>query len=109
MKFVLPIFALLCGAASGYVRSLSRAVLHARKVGISINGQRLHAEKKYTIPDQQLRFANAKKENDPRVLDVDSVYKPEFVKGKTVLVTGTQASLYLCMSASTYNVPRQNI
>jgi hypothetical protein len=95
MKLALPIFALLCGAASAYVRPFSRAVLHARKVGGSHSEvasfqrvQRLHAEKKYTIPDQQLRFATAQKENNPRVLDIDSVYKPEFVKGKTVLVTG---------------------
>ena len=43
---------------------------------------------KYSIPNQPQRFAQAKLENNQRVLDIDSVYRPDF-KGKTVLITGT--------------------
>lgn len=43
---------------------------------------------KYSIPNQPQRFAQAKLENNQRVLDIESVYRPDF-KGKTVLITGT--------------------
>jgi hypothetical protein len=45
--------------------------------------------KKYSIPNQPLRFAQAKEQNNSRMLDIDSVYKPDFVRGKVVVVTGT--------------------
>lgn len=45
-------------------------------------------DKKYTIADQPKRFALAKEANNRRVLDIDSLYDPSHVKGKTVLVTG---------------------
>jgi ferredoxin len=44
---------------------------------------------RYTIPDQPQRFALAKRTNNRRVLDIDSVYDPKSMVGKTVLVTGT--------------------
>jgi hypothetical protein len=43
---------------------------------------------KYSIPNQPQRFANAKAEGNKRYLDIDSVYNPAYLKGKTVLVTG---------------------
>ena len=45
---------------------------------------------KYSIADQAFRFANAQKENNARVLDIEGsgVYKPEYVRDKVVLVTG---------------------
>jgi hypothetical protein len=42
----------------------------------------------YTIADQPARFAKAKAENNKRVLDIDSLYDPSFLKGKVALVTG---------------------
>eukprot|EP00798_Chlamydomonas_sp_ICE-L_P017390 gene17390-23692_t len=49
----------------------------------------------YSTPDQQARFAAAKKENNPRVLDIEAVYDPSGVKGKTVMVTGGNRGLGL--------------
>ena len=51
-------------------------------------------KKKYTIANQPLRFAQAKAANNKRMLDIDSVYKPEYVKGKVVVVTGTYYLIY---------------
>lgn len=45
-------------------------------------------EKPYSTPDQPLRFATAKANNLTRMLDIDAVYEPSYVKGKVVLVTG---------------------
>lgn len=42
---------------------------------------------RYSIANQPQRFAQAKSENNQRVLDIDSVYRPDF-QGKTVLITG---------------------
>lgn len=47
----------------------------------------------YSMADQPKRFAEAKANNTQRVLDIDSVYKPEFLKDKTVLVTGANRGL----------------
>lgn len=44
--------------------------------------------KKFSIPDQPQRFANGKADNNRRMLDINSVYKPESIRGKVVLVTG---------------------
>jgi hypothetical protein len=46
-------------------------------------------QKEYSIPDQPLRVAQAKEAYNQRFLDIDQFYKPELVKGKKVLVTGT--------------------
>jgi NAD(P)-dependent dehydrogenase (short-subunit alcohol dehydrogenase family) len=52
----------------------------------------------YTIPNQPQRFANAKKEKNERYLNIDSVYDPSFVKGKTVVVTGGNRGLGLAIA-----------
>lgn len=52
----------------------------------------------YSIPDQPARFANAKKENNKRFLDIDSVYNPAYLKGKNVLVTGGNRGLGLSIT-----------
>jgi hypothetical protein len=44
--------------------------------------------KKYSTPDQPLRFATAKANNNQRMLNIHSVYAPEYVRGKVVVVTG---------------------
>ena len=53
---------------------------------------------KYTIPDQPARFAQAKKDNNVRVLDLEKIYNPDFVKGKTVLVTGGNRGIGLAVT-----------
>jgi NAD(P)-dependent dehydrogenase (short-subunit alcohol dehydrogenase family) len=49
----------------------------------------------YSIPDQVERFANAKKENNQRFLDISSVYNGGDLSGKRVLVTGGNRGLGL--------------
>jgi hypothetical protein len=50
-------------------------------------------ESEYTTPNQPLRFAKAKAANNTRVLNIDAVYNPSYVKGKTILVTGINRHL----------------
>lgn len=49
----------------------------------------------YSIADQVARFANAKKENNERFLDIKSVYDGGDLSGKRVLVTGGNRGLGL--------------
>lgn len=71
--------------------TMSVAFGFARRVGLSSSlrnfNTALSDATRYTIADQPKRFANAKKENNVRVLDIDKVYAPN-VKDKVVLVTG---------------------
>jgi short chain dehydrogenase len=53
---------------------------------------------RYSIADQQLRYANAKEENNTRYLDITSVYDGSFLKGKRVAVTGANRGLGLELS-----------
>ena len=53
---------------------------------------------KYTIADQPLRFANGKKENNTRMLDIDAVYDGSFLKGKRILVTGANRGIGLALA-----------
>merc|ERR1719359_1514702 len=50
---------------------------------------------RYSIPDQPQRFANAQKDNNERYLNIDSVYDPKWLRGKTVAVTGANRGLGL--------------
>lgn len=58
----------------------------------------LMSSKTFSIPDQPQRFANAKAENNLRFLDIEKLYKPEFLKDKTVLVTGGNRGLGLAIT-----------
>ena len=51
----------------------------------------------YSHPNQPLRFANQKESNDLRALDIDQFYKPELIKGKIVLVTGSNRGIGLAL------------
>ena len=78
--------------AAGYYAANSTAICAPRSTD-------LFATKDYfTIPNQPQRFANAKKEKNERYLDIDSVYDPSFVKGKTVVVTGGNRGLGLAIA-----------
>ena len=55
-------------------------------------------DKKYSIADQQARFAKAKEENNQRYLDITTVYDGSFLKGKRVAVTGANRGLGLELS-----------
>ena len=52
----------------------------------------------YSMPDQPARFAQAKKEGNKRMLDIDSFYDPSYVKGKTVVITGGNRGLGLSIT-----------
>lgn len=62
------------------------------------------AAAKYTIPDQPARFAKAKAEKNVRVLDLESIYDPAVVKGKTVLVTGCNRGIGLALAKELISV-----
>jgi len=49
----------------------------------------------YSMADQVARFANAKEENNPRFLDIESMYDGGDLSGKRVLVTGGNRGLGL--------------
>lgn len=53
---------------------------------------------RYSIADQQARFAKAKEENNQRYLDITTVYDNSFLKGKRVAVTGANRGLGLDLS-----------
>jgi len=53
---------------------------------------------RYTIPDQPARFARAKKENNKRYLDIESVYDPSYLKGKRVAITGANRGIGLALA-----------
>lgn len=42
----------------------------------------------YSLADQQQRFANAKAAKLTRMLNIDALYNPSYVRGKTIIVTG---------------------
>jgi NAD(P)-dependent dehydrogenase (short-subunit alcohol dehydrogenase family) len=51
----------------------------------------------YSIPDQPERFAIGKAENNQRMLNIESVYDPSYLKNKVVLVTGGNRGLGLAI------------
>jgi NADPH:quinone reductase-like Zn-dependent oxidoreductase len=51
------------------------------------------------MPDQEARYARAKKENNQRYLDIATVYDPSFLKGRRVAVTGANRGLGLALAA----------
>jgi len=58
---------------------------------------RLGVRRKYTIANQPARFARAKAEGNKRYIDLESIYDPAFIKGKTVLVTGCNRGIGLAL------------
>ena len=52
---------------------------------------------KYTIADQPKRFAQGKYWNNKRMMDIDSMFQPELLKGKRVLVTGANRGIGLAL------------
>jgi len=51
------------------------------------------SEIKFSDPDQQRRFAEHKKTNNKRALDIESVYEGKKLSGKYVVVTGANRGL----------------
>jgi hypothetical protein len=58
---------------------------------------RFIAMNEFSIPNQPQRFARAKEVKNSRFLDIDSVYRPDYLKGKTgaVLIWSELATLIL--------------
>jgi len=56
------------------------------------------SDERYSLPDQKARFANAKKDQNQRYLDITTVYDGSFLKGKRVAVTGANRGLGLELS-----------
>jgi hypothetical protein len=53
---------------------------------------------RYTIANQPARFARDKAANNVRVLDIDKVFEPQHLRGKTILVTGGNRGIGLALS-----------
>ena len=62
---------------------------------------------KYSVADQVARFAAAKRENNTRYLDIESVYDGSALAGMRILVTGAEQGLGLevCEERSFSPVP----
>jgi hypothetical protein len=76
-------------------------ILGGTIVGTLALGLRLIFRKednRYSIPNQPERFALAKQQQNTRVLNIDGIYDPSYVRGKVVLVTGGNRGLGLAMS-----------
>jgi NAD(P)-dependent dehydrogenase (short-subunit alcohol dehydrogenase family) len=52
----------------------------------------------YTMADQPARFAAGQAANNARMLDIDQVYDPAFLKGKRVAVTGANRGIGLSLA-----------
>ena len=52
----------------------------------------------YSLADQVARFERAKKEGNSRFLDIKSVYDGAYLKGKRVLLTGSNRGLGLALA-----------
>jgi hypothetical protein len=53
---------------------------------------------RYSNPNQEERFATAKKENNQRHLDITTVYDPSYLKGKRVAITGANRGIGLALA-----------
>jgi NAD(P)-dependent dehydrogenase (short-subunit alcohol dehydrogenase family) len=53
---------------------------------------------RFSIPDQPARFARAKAQQNQRYLDIESVYKPQYLKGKRVAITGANRGIGLALA-----------
>lgn len=49
----------------------------------------------YSTADQSQRHATAREKNVVRVMNIDAIYDPSFVMGKTVLITGNSFGISL--------------
>jgi NAD(P)-dependent dehydrogenase (short-subunit alcohol dehydrogenase family) len=81
------LFPLSIGIAIG-VAATSLWACHCHKSCSSEDGTCHYKNIGFSIADQPKRFLKAKTEKNQRVLNIDSVYDPSHVQGKTVLVTG---------------------
>jgi len=77
--------------------ALTRSVstISSRRISTTIA---MSDAERYTIPDQPARFARAKKENNKRYLDIESVYDPSYLKGKRVAITGANRGIGLALA-----------
>eukprot|EP00551_Chaetoceros_affinis_P001379 CAMPEP_0203638544 /NCGR_PEP_ID=MMETSP0088-20131115/4553_1 /ASSEMBLY_ACC=CAM_ASM_001087 /TAXON_ID=426623 /ORGANISM="Chaetoceros affinis, Strain CCMP159" /LENGTH=329 /DNA_ID=CAMNT_0050493207 /DNA_START=75 /DNA_END=1064 /DNA_ORIENTATION=+ len=56
------------------------------------------SDERYTIADQPARFARAKKENNERYLNIESVYDGSYLKDKRVAITGANRGIGLALA-----------
>ena len=98
MQTLAVVFLTLLGVANGFMpRSILRTMHSTIDVPSMCSGY-YPVPTTYSMPDQPARFAQAKKEGNKRMLDVDSFYDPSYVKGKTVVITGGNRGLGLSIT-----------
>lgn len=68
-----------------------------RWMSMQSSQSRVQALPKYSIADQTARFARHRHDASPRVLHIESVFDPQQLAGKRVLVTGANRGLGLAL------------
>lgn len=90
------LFSLMCYGTTAFLQHSRRVRNVVTKTASSALSSA--ATTKYSTPDQPARFAKGKEENNQRMLNIDSLYDPSYVKGKTCLVTGGNRGIGLAIT-----------
>lgn len=78
---------------------ITTAFKHIRPIPAHLsNLQNTKKDDDYSIADQKARHAKALAEQNNRVINIDTIYDPSFVKGKKVLVTGGNRGIGLAIA-----------
>jgi hypothetical protein len=85
-RYCYSLFLVLLPRLTGAFHTQSRAFVRSSSIAMSA---------RFSNPDQEARFAAAKKENNQRFLDITTVYDPSFLKGKRVAITGANRGIGL--------------
>jgi len=81
--------------ASESMMSMENVACVGRGKDVRKDNRNTGGKAEYSIADQVARFANAKATNDPRYLDITTVYDGSGLKDKRILITGAEQGLGL--------------
>lgn len=93
-----PLTLFMIASAAGLMAPRAfRSVLNASSKQRSNLGMATTRTEEYSMPDQPARFAKGKEENNERMLNIEKIYDPSYLSGKTVLVTGGNRGIGLAL------------